>query len=166
MINVDHVLCELNGHEVAYLLIGGMNFLLRHAPIVTFDVDVWIEDSGENLDRCERALAALQAEWGEGDDDWGAVADKKPGWLRRQGLFCLTSPYGSIDVFRAVSGLESWGDCRGRAYQSETAAGTAYYGLCDEDMLRSQTALDAGEQKLQRIQALQAALNQARPNHG
>ena len=32
--NVDHILKTLNAHEVAYLLIGGMNFLLRHAPVL------------------------------------------------------------------------------------------------------------------------------------
>ena len=164
--NVDHILRELNGHDVACILIGGMNFLLRHAPIVTFDVDIWVEDTEENLDRCEKALAALRAEWGAADDDWGPVAAKQPGWLRRQVLFCLTSPHGSIDVFRAVKGLESWATCRGRAYKGETALGTPYWGLSDEDMLRSQTVLDAHEQNQQRVRMLQTALNQASPDRG
>jgi hypothetical protein len=166
MMNVDHILKELNSHEVACILIGGMNFLLRHAPVVTFDIDIWIEDTDENVDRCERALAALGAEWGEADDDWGPVAAKKPRWLRRQTLFCLTSPYGSIDVFRAVKGLESWTTCRGQAYRGETALGTPYWGLSDNDMLRSQTVLDENEQKQQRIQTLQTALNKARLDRG
>ena len=38
--NVDHILETLNGHQVVYLLIGGMNFLLRHTPVLTYDVDV------------------------------------------------------------------------------------------------------------------------------
>ena len=166
MMNVDTMLQQLNGHQVAYLLIGGMNFLLRHAPRVTFDVDVWIEDSEENLDRCETALAALGAEWGQADDDWGPVAGKEPGWLRCQAMFCMTSPHGSIDVFRAVKGLESWPACRGRAYRGKTALGTPYWGLSDEDMLRSQTILDANEQDQQRIQALQAAIDKARLDRG
>ena len=47
--NVDHVFQTLNHHEVAYLVIGGMNFLLRHVPLLTYDIDVWIEDSAENI---------------------------------------------------------------------------------------------------------------------
>jgi len=164
--NVDQILRELNGHGVAYILIGGMNFLLRHVPIVTFDVDLWIEDTEENLDRCERALVALRAEWGEADADWGPVAAREPGWLLRQSLFCLTSPYGSVDVFRAVKGLESWAACRSRAYRGETALATPYWGLSDEDMLRSQTALDANEQNQQRIRALKIALNEKRLDRG
>ena len=160
--NIDSILREFNGNEVAYILIGGMNFLLRHAPILTFDVDIWIEDSAANRDQCEKALGLLGAEWGATDDDWGPVTAKQPGWLLRQMLFCLTSPSGSIDVFRAVKGLESWVVCRERAYHGETAKGVPYWGLSDEDMLRSQTALDQNEQKQQRIQTLQEKLNHER----
>jgi hypothetical protein len=166
MMNVDHILREFNERRVAYILIGGMNFLLRHAPVLTFDIDFWIEDSPENVGRCEKALGALDAEWGASDDDWGPVAAKQPGWLLRQSLFCLTTPCGSIDVFRTVKGLESWAICQTRAYRGETAAGTPYRGLSDEDMLQSQTALDEMEQKQQRIQTLQAALNKKRLHGG
>jgi hypothetical protein len=37
--NVDEILGELGAAGVDYLLIGGMNFLLRHEPELTFDVD-------------------------------------------------------------------------------------------------------------------------------
>ena len=159
MMNVDYILGEFHDHQAAYILIGGMNFLFRHAPVLTFDVDIWIEDSAENRDRCEKALCSLHAEWGATDVDWGPVTAKQPGWLLRQTLFCLTSPSGSIDVFRAVKGLESWAVCRERAHQGATATGTPYWGLSDEDMLRSQTALDQNEQKQDRIRMLRETLN-------
>ena len=101
--NVDHILETLNGHQVAYILIGGMNFLLRHTPVLTYDVDLWIDDTPENLDRCEKALGELQAEWGATDNDWGPVSSKTPGWLGSQAVFCLTSPHGAVDIFRLVS---------------------------------------------------------------
>ncbi len=160
VMNVDHILKTLNAHQVAYLLIGGMNFLVRHAPLLTYDVDVWIEDAPENLRRCERALGELQAEWGASDDDWGPVADKPAGWLR-QPLFCLTSPHGSIDVFRSVKGLGSWAASRAKAYAGETAGGVAFVGLSDADMLESQMALPEGERNQQRIRVLKKALRQA-----
>ena len=37
--NVDAMLRVLNEEQVDYLLIGGMNFLIRHLPELTFDVD-------------------------------------------------------------------------------------------------------------------------------
>lgn len=159
--NIDQILKTLNDHEVAYVLIGGMNFLLRHAPVLTYDVDLWIEDTPENLRRCEKALGELQAQWGASDDDWGPAADKPAGWLHRQSVFCLTSPYGSIDVFRTVKGLGPWAQSRARAKTSETAGGVRFVGLSDEDMLKSQMALPEAERNPQRIRALKRALRQA-----
>lgn len=160
--NVDSILLTFSKHNVASILIGGMNFLLRHAPVLTYDVDLWIEDNPQNLDRCERALADLGAEWGVSEEDWGAVAEKQPGWLRRQSVFCMTSPYGAIDVFRAVRGLESWAACRGRAIEGQTAGGVAYLGLADEDMLACQEALPEGEQNRERIRVLKQSLGRTK----
>ena len=159
--NVDWILDTFNRHQVAYLLIGGVNFLFQHAPVLTYDVDLWIEDVPENLARCEKALAELQAEWGRSDEDWRPVAEKKPGWLRGQTVFCLTSPHGSIDIFRGVTGLESWSACRGCAAALRTAAGTSFLGLSDADMLRCQLALPEGERKGDRVRALKKALGEA-----
>jgi hypothetical protein len=80
--NADQILTTMNQFGVAYLLIGGMNFLLRHEPsLLTYDVDLWIENTPENRKRCESALAALDAEWGATDADWGPVAQRQSGWL-------------------------------------------------------------------------------------
>lgn len=163
--NVDSILRTLFEHRVEYILIGGMNFLLRHAPVLTFDVDVWIEDTNENRDRCEKALGSLHSEWGVSDEDWGPVGSKPPGWLSRQMMFCLLCPDGSIDIFRAVKGLNSWAECRRRACQERTAVGTPYVGLSDEDMLLCQIALEASEQKSHRIRLLKQALSNRNQDH-
>jgi hypothetical protein len=163
--NVDSILQAFLDHRVEYILIGGMNFLLRHAPVLTFDIDLWIEDTKENRDRCEKALGAIQSEWGVSDADWGPVASKPPGWLSSQMVFCLLSPSGSIDIFRAVKGLKSWSECRRRAYKGKTSAETQYFGLSDKDMLSCQTALEPGEQNIQRIQWLERALKSKEQNH-
>ena len=159
--NVDQIIRAFNTQGVAYLLIGGINFLLRHAPLLTYDVDLWIEDSPENLDRCENALADLQAEWGASEHEWGPVADKRPGWLRQQAVFCLTSPSGPIDIFRSVRGVEAWAVCRARAFSEHTASGVPYLGLCDADMLKCQLALPEREQDQKRIRALRRALGRS-----
>jgi len=39
-VNVDEILRILHAENVYCLLIGGMNFLLRHLPELTFDVDL------------------------------------------------------------------------------------------------------------------------------
>ncbi len=154
--NVDHILDTFNRQSVAYLLFGGMNFLLRHQPILTFDVDLWIEDTAGNRRRCESALAALDAEWGRTNADWGPVATKPAGWLDQQFVFCLNSPHGAIDVFRSVRGLADWQASFQAAVAEQTSAGTKYHGLSDADMLQCQLALDPVAQKKDRIQVLQS----------
>src|SRR6478609_7419070 len=105
----DQILATMNEHGVAYLLIGGMNFMLRHEPnLLTFDIDFWIEDTPENRQRCESALAALDAEWGVNDADWKPVAQHPPGWLDQQSVFCVNSKHGAVDIFRRLPGLTDW----------------------------------------------------------
>jgi hypothetical protein len=156
--NIDQILAMFNRHQVDYLLIGGVNFLFRHAPVLTYDIDVWIEDSSDNRHRCEAVLAELQAEWGMSDEDWGPVATKKSGWLDRQSVLCLTSPHGAIDIFRSVAGLACWSSCREDAMPGKTAMGTEYLGLSDADMLACQLALSVGQRNESRILHLQNAL--------
>jgi len=161
--DLERILHTLNHRRVDYLLIGGVNFLLRHAPVLTYDLDVWVEDTAENLDRCEGALADLGAEWGPSEHDWTPVANRSRGWLRAQAVFCLTTPFGAVDVFRSVSGLESWADCRARAVAGHTAGGSPYWGLADEDMLRCQLALPEGQRNEARVRALQDAIQKENP---
>lgn len=160
--NVDRILETFNRQQVDWLLIGGMNFLLRHQPVLTFDVDLWIADTPENGHRSERALAELDAEWGPTDADWRPVRQLKAGWLERQAVFCLTSPHGPIDIFRAMRGLPDWNEAAARAVASKTAGGVAYRGLSDADMLACQLALDEHERKPERIRVLREVLNRKR----
>jgi len=158
--DVDRILSTFNRHGVEYLLIGGMNFLLRHGATLTFDVDLWIHDTEENRRRCEQALAELEAQWGPDDESWGPVARLSAGWLSRQPVYCLTSPSGAIDIFRRVLGLPDWDRCYERAPLEKTAGGVAYRGLSDLDMLLSQEALPEGERKSDRIAQLRRILGE------
>jgi hypothetical protein len=156
--NVDEILRTLNRNDVDFLLIGGMNFLLRHLPELTFDVDVWVRDDDQNLERLHAALREMGAEWGRTESEWKAVpADWR--WLRGQGIYCLTTTHGALDIFREVRGLEgSYRECRARAVPSQTATGIPFTGLSDQDMLRCQEALPEAERKAHRMQILREAL--------
>lgn len=156
--DIDRMLAELNRAEVDCLLIGGVNFLLRHQPVLTFDVDVWIEPSAANRTRCEKALAAMEAEWGATEASWGPVAALPGGWLGGRPVHCLATAHGALDVFLSVRGLPDWAECAARAVSGETAGGVPYRGLCDADMLRCQQALPEGERKLDRIAVLRRAI--------
>src|SRR5579862_4408547 len=97
--DIDQILQIFNDSGVNYILIGGVNFLLHHQPIATFDIDFWIEDSDENRARCHAALVELGASWGPDDQTWRDVGGLPTNWLTWQGVFCLTSLHGSIDLF-------------------------------------------------------------------
>ncbi|MHB8521509.1 MAG: hypothetical protein ACYDH9_12230 [Limisphaerales bacterium] len=160
--NVDEMLQALNGEQVGCLLIGGMNFLLRHVPELTFDVDIWVEDTVANLERLNRALRRLEAEWGRTEAEWKPVPDDWR-WLQRQGLFSLTTQHGALDVFRDVRGLEGrYAECRTRAVPSVTGTGVAFLALSDEDMLACQEALPPGERNERRIAVLRDAIYRAK----
>lgn len=157
---MERILETFNRHEVEYLLIGGVNFLLRHEPVLTFDVDVWIRDEPTNRQRCEQALVDLDAAWGRDDADWRPTRDRESGWLELQAVFSLTTAAGALDVFRAVRGLSSWETCRARADRRTTPGGTPYWSLSDRDMLACQLALDETQRKQDRIRALRLALGE------
>ena len=128
--NVDQIFEIFNRHQVRFLLIGGMNFYLRHEPVTTLDVDLWIEDSPENRRRSEIALSDLHASWGETESAWEDVAHKPPGWLDRQSMFCLLSPAGALDVFRHVRGLDDWERSFENAIRETTPGSVRYGALC------------------------------------
>lgn len=152
--NVDRILMEFNNAEADYILIGGMNFLLRHLPELTFDVDLWVADSQDNRQRVNRALRALNAEWGSTDANWKPVPDDG-NWLLRQTVFCLTTDSGAVDIFREVRGLEGrYAECRNDSIPSQTGAGVPFRGLSDAHMLETQMALEEKDRKQNRIAVL------------
>jgi hypothetical protein len=156
--NIDVVLQTMANFGVDYLLIGGVNYLLRHEPELTYDIDFWIADTADNRLRTSSALRELKAEWGPTESNWGPVSEN-PAWMEKQGVFCLSSPYGAIDIFRQVKGLEgSYESCKARSILSKTPTGVVYYALSDEDMLACQIALPSPLQKVKRIETLRSAI--------
>ena len=155
--NPGRILSVFAQANVDCLLIGGMNFYLRHRPVSTFDVDFWVRDDAENLQRVSAALLELQAQWGATEDAWAPVP-RDAVWLTKQFVYCLTSPAGAIDIFRAVRGLESYEACKSRSLLCQTSDGIAYRSLSDADMLACQLALPEGERRLDRIAYLEKLL--------
>ena len=81
----------MNRHGVRFLLIGGMNFMLRHEPVLTFDIDLWIEDTEANRRNCETAIVELETTWGPTDDTWQpVVVVVEPAYCLRS---CMSAAY-------------------------------------------------------------------------
>ena len=158
--NVDAILEIFHRHKVDTILIGGMNFLLRHQPVLTFDVDFWVRDTDENLSRVTAALRELDAQWGKNEKTWGPLAANHD-W-RNQSVFCMTTQHGAIDIFREVRGLENqYTSCYDRSLLEQTASGISYRSLSDKDMLACQLALPENERRLDRVAFLKNHLEQS-----
>lgn len=158
MMDVDRILKTLNDHQVDYLLIGGINFLLHHQPVLTYDVDIWVADIDLNLQNLNAALIELEAAWGPSEKDWKPVP-KKFTWLKQQGCFCLTTEAGALDIFRDVLGLEGhYDECSKSARCGKTATGISYRGLSDNHMLLAEEALDLSHRRADRINILRRAI--------
>ena len=134
--------------------------MLRHRPLLTYDVDFWIEDTKENRLRCEQALAKLDAEWGKTEEHWTPVSEFPEGWLDAQTVYCLLSPHGAIDIMRSVEGLSDWQESSQCGIDGKTNAGTPFRGLSDSDMLKCQLALSDSQRKAERVQILTEILQQ------
>lgn len=157
--NIDHILQTFNQHGVQYLLLGGVNFLLKHQPILTYDVDLWIEPSAANRRCCESALASLDAQWGPTDETWQPVANLPKGWLAdTQAVYCLASSAGAIDIFIRVQGMGDWHTAAGRADKIYSSGGSYCDGLSDRDMLECQLALEPQQRRQSRIEFLEQLL--------
>lgn len=152
--DLEAILAVMNAHRVDAILIGGMNFFLKFKTTLTYDVDLWIEDTPANRARCEAALAAIDAQWGHDEASWGPVAQLSAGWLERQQVFCLGTSAGAVDIFRSLVGVANWQSARHRAELRQSPGGENYVGMSDEDMLACQLALAHPERKQDRIAAL------------
>lgn len=155
--NAERIIQAFYKQKADCILIGGMNFLLRHQPVLTFDVDFWVQDSADNLERVNQALRALGASWGRSEKTWGPVPSNAQ-WLTEQGVFCLTSEHGAVDIFRQVEGLPDFDACWMRSSVRQTEAGTPFRSLADEDMLACQLALNEADRRLDRVAYLQKLL--------
>ena len=157
--NIDRILQALADHDVDYLLIGGVNFMLRHEPELTYDIDIWVADKPSNLEKVVCFLKSIDAKWGITEDNWKPIADDT-GWLTTQSVFCLTSPLGAVDIFREVKGLEGrFSDCKQTTAMASTSTGVPYWPLSDQHMIEAQEALPEHQQKPSRIESLKKAIN-------
>ncbi len=156
---IDDILEVLNRYQVRYILIGGVNFLLNHKPLLTFDLDIWVEDNLDNLKLLNSALQEINAEWGKTDDTWGPIS-LTADWLTKQSVFCLLTKFGPLDVFREVRGLEGrFKECFAAANASAKTPGeVSYVSLSDRHMLECQLALDYKDQSKDKIDILNESI--------
>ena len=152
------VFSAMNSHGVSYLLVGGLNYFLRHKPVTTQDIDLFIDDTPQNRQYCEIALMELGAEWGRRDEDWGKVSAKPKGWLSGQSVFCLLTRFGPVDIFLSLPGIPSFSEALARSILFEIDQSTYVRLISSEDLLACQLAIPEVYRKRERIAHLQGII--------
>jgi hypothetical protein len=143
---------------VSYLLVGGLNYFLRHKPVTTQDIDLLIDDTPQNRRLCEIALVELGAEWGRRDEDWGSVSAKPNGWLSGQSVFCLLTRFGPVDIFLSIPGISNFSEARLRSVLFEIDPSTQVRLISTVDLLACQFAIPEIYRKRERIAHLQGII--------
>ena len=102
------ILCTLAGHEVDYVVIGGLAVQAHGHPRTTQDLDLGPEPSAANLRRLRTALEAMGAR------PVGATG-QQPIKLPSRGALELDTDVGGVDVHLAPPGAAPYADLRARA---------------------------------------------------
>jgi hypothetical protein len=152
------VFSAMNTNRVSYLLVGGLNYFLRHKPVTTQDIDLFIDDTPQNRQHCEDALIELDAEWGRRDEDWGDVSAKPKGWLSGQSVFCLLTQFGPVDIFLSIPGIPCFSEALQRSELFEIDPSSQVRLISTEDLLACQLAIPEVYRKRERIAHLQGII--------
>ncbi len=89
----EDMLTLLHRHRVRYLIVGGMAVIFHAKPRYTKDIDLWLADDEENVERANRALS-----------EFGSPGLLDPG-ADNQILQIGVAP-NRIDLLRRLSGVD------------------------------------------------------------
>jgi hypothetical protein len=128
------VLETLSKHGVGYILVGGVAAVLSGAPISTFDTDVLVEGSAENLTRLLAALREMDAGYRELAGRRLPPTEER---LTATGPQLFTTRFGNVDVMRSIG--------RGRTYDELLLRGHSIRVLELEAVIQSKE--EAGREK-------------------
>ena len=113
MIQLEEILPHLIGHEVDFVIIGGVAITWHGSAYVTYDLDLCYSRSRVNLERIANALAPFHPRPRDFPNDLPFVWDKQT--LQNGTNFTLTTDLGDIDLLGEVSGLGDYEAVRASA---------------------------------------------------
>jgi hypothetical protein len=104
------ILRVLDRHGVTYVLIGGLAAVLHGSPVVTHDVDICPEPSGDNLHRLAAALEEMNARIRTSNEPEGVAFGRDAAALSRAAIWNLVTDLGNLDISFQPSGTEGYED--------------------------------------------------------
>lgn len=145
----------LNGHQVDYLIIGGVAVQAYGHVRTTQDVDVIVAPDARNLERLAAALEQLHARLKGVDAHLLGIDPTDAAHLRDAANFGLNTRAGGLDVWTDAAELKggrSWEEMRKRAVTVEVGEQSLRF-VHRDDLIRMKLAAGR-EQDLQDIAAL------------
>lgn len=122
------IFAALHRHRVRYLVIGGIAGIVHGIPRATFDLDLWIEPTGENAKRLLRALE---------EAGLGTAALTTPEALLQHEITVFRDRI-RVDVFTRIPGLD-FAPAWSRRHQVEFQ-GTLIWVLSRKDLITAKKA--------------------------
>jgi hypothetical protein len=104
------ILAALAGHEVDFVLIGGLAATLHGSPHLTQDVDITPKRDHENLARLSAALTEMGARIRIAGVDGGLAFPHNADSLADVGVWNLTTRYGDLDISFVPTGTTGFTD--------------------------------------------------------
>lgn len=104
------ILRVLKGHDVQFVLVGGIAARLRGAPLLTQDVDITPAKPMANLERLVRALEELDARLRTATEPDGVPFPFDPGLLESSNVWTLTTTHGDLDLVMSPAGTDGYTD--------------------------------------------------------
>lgn len=115
LIEILKVLCR---YEVEFVLVGGVAAIIEGAPVSTFDLDVVVLKTVENLQRLLPALQEIEARY---LDPAGRHIVPDADKLATFKIHRLVTSLGSLDVMETIGAGMSYADLIGKTRVSEVA---------------------------------------------
>jgi hypothetical protein len=135
----ERILRTLEGHQVRYVLIGGLAATLHGSPLVTTDVDVTPERARDNLERLSAALKELYARIRTDAVEGGLVFDDGGESLGASNVWNLTTAAGDLDITFSPAGTHGYSDLRKGARPVVVAEGLTIQVASLEDVIRERS---------------------------
>lgn len=112
------ILKVLSRHEVEFILVGGLAAIVQGAPVFTFDLDIVILKTAENLPRLLAALQEIDARY---LDPAGRHIVPDAEKLASFRMHQLVTSLGPLDVMETIGAGMSYADLVGDTRISEVA---------------------------------------------
>ncbi|HBL29969.1 MAG TPA: hypothetical protein DD490_24280 [Acidobacteria bacterium] len=112
------ILKVLAGHDVELIVVGGMAAIIEGAPVSTFDLDVVVLKTAENMRRLLPALEEMNARYADPAGRHIVPDADKLATLR---IHRLVTSLGALDVMETIGHGLAYGDLLGDTRVSEVA---------------------------------------------